>query len=160
MAQNASDMQFDMYARRIDFVPVLSLLQEYAASNMQVQYAGAGSVGSSTVDVVALSFMPTTAPPGFNGYAATQRLFYIDRATSLVVKMQFITVVDSAAVQGPTTEVYFSQYQTINGFAVPMYQATYADGKLAQDLTLTSAAFNSGLDPSNFAMTCEVAGAH
>ena len=160
MAQNISDMQFDMYARRIDFVPVLSLLREYGADNMQVQYAGSATVGSSTVDVVALSFMPTAAPPGFNGYAATQRLFYIDRATLLVTKMQFVTVIDSGAVQGPTTEIYFSQYQMIGGFAVPMLQSTYADGRLAQDLALDSASFNSGLDASNFAMNCGVTSAN
>jgi len=37
-----------------------------------------------------------------------------------------------------------------------MDQATYVDGNLSQELVLTSVAFNTGLDSSLFATTCEV----
>jgi hypothetical protein len=107
-SQNTADMQYDLYARRIDFVPALSILREYSAPNMQVQYAGTDTINGSPVDVVALSFMPPGLLPGTDGYAATQRLFYIDQSTSLVLKVQFTTVFDPSSNSGPKTETYFS----------------------------------------------------
>jgi len=151
-----ADTQLDQYARRIDFIPALTILSQYAAPNMQVQFAGTDTVHGSAVNVIAISFMPSVLPPGVNGYQVTQRLFYIDQTSSLLLKMQFVTVVDASTGLGPKTEVYFSQYEAIAGFAVPTYQATYADGKLAQDLNLNSVTFNSGLVSSLFSMTCGV----
>jgi outer membrane lipoprotein-sorting protein len=155
-ANATADSRVDQYARRIDFVPALTILREYSVSNIQVQYAGTDTVGGSPVDVIALSFMPPNIPLGFDGYQATQRLFYIDQSSSLLLKMRFMTVIDASSGLGPKTEVYFSQYEVLGGFAVPMYQATYADGQLAQELVLTSATFNPGLDSSLFSTNCAV----
>jgi hypothetical protein len=158
-ATATADTQLDQYARRIDFIPALTILSQYAAPDLQVQYAGTDSVNGSAVNVIAISFMPPGLPPWINGYQVTQRLFYVDQTSSLLLKMQFVTVVDPSTGQGPKTEVYFSQYQAVGGFAVPMYQGTYADGQLAQGLTLTSVAFNSGLDSSLFSTNCGVTNA-
>jgi hypothetical protein len=51
-------------------------------------------------------------------------------------------------------EMYFSNYQNVNGIAVPFKRSLYVDGKLATDLTLTSIAFNTGLVDSDFVPAC------
>ena len=158
-ATATADTQLDQYARRIDFIPALTILSQYAAPEMQVQYSGTDTVNGAAVNVISLSFTPPSVPPGINGFQVTQRVFYIDQTSSLLLKMRFTTVVDVNTGLGPITEVYFSEYQASAGFAVPMYQATYADGELAQDLTLTSVAFNSGLDRSLFSTNCGVTNA-
>jgi len=146
------DAQSDMSLRRIDFVPALSILNHYADPSIQVQYVGADSSSGALADVVALTFIPPGLIPGLDGFQAQQRIFFIDRATSLVSKVQST----STGASSPQAEVVFAKYQTISGFAVPMDQATYIDGNLAQELSFTSVAFNTGLDSSLFAMTCEV----
>jgi len=155
LATATADSQIDLFARRIDFVPALTILANYARPDIQVQYVRPDTLGSSTVDVVALSFLPPGLTPSPQAYAATQRSFFIDRATGFVLKIQFTTIADPLALTGLNTEVVFSNYQTFGGFAVPMDQATYINGNLGIDLALTSVAFNTGLDSSLFAMSCE-----
>ena len=130
----------DSYSHRIDFVPALTLLREYSSSNVQVQYVGSANVNGAPADVIALSVQPPGAPPDFNWVQVTQRQFYVDQATSLVVKIQY------TPVAGPKVETFLSNYQSVSGFAVPFQQSTYTDGNLAQTLTITSAAFNALCD--------------
>jgi len=140
--------------RRIDFVPALTILNDSADPNFEVSYVRADTLNGAAVDVIAIGL----APPGVvaDTSQTPQWFFFIDRATSLVSKIQMTNTIPSASPQGPTVEVVFSQYQAVSGFAVPMDQATYVNGALSQDLQLTSVAFNNGLDSSLFAMTCEV----
>ena len=150
-----ADAPIDLYARRIDFVPALTILADYARPDIQVQYLRADTLGNATVDVVALSF----APPGMTAspqtYTATQRSFFIDRSTGYVLKIQYTTITDASNLTGLNAEVVFSNYQTFSGVAVPMDQATYVNGKLGIDLALDSVALNTGMDHSLFAMSCE-----
>jgi len=150
--QLGADAQSDLSLRKIDFVPALSILSQYGDPSVQVQYIGTDSSTGALTDVVSLTFIPPGLSPGLDGFQAQQRIFFIDRATSLASKVQST----STGASSPQAEVVFSKYQTIGGFAVPMDQATYIDGNLAQDLSFTSVAFNTGLDSSLFAMTCEV----
>ena len=150
-----ADTPIDLYARRIDFVPALTILADYARSDIQVQYLRSDTLGNATVDVVALSFVPPGLSPSPQAYAATQRTFFIDQATGYVLKIQYTTITDATTLTGLGTEIMFSNYQTFNGFAVPLDQQTFVNGNLGIDLSLSSVAFNTGLDGSLFAMTCE-----
>lgn len=146
------DAQTDLAWKRIDFVPALSILSAYADPNVQVLYQGAGTVNGAITDAVSIGFVS----PGISDPSqVAQRWFWIDRATSLLVKVGLTNTTSSASIQGPVAEMFLSGYQVSSGFAVPMSQATYVDGVLSEDLEFTSFAFNSGSDPSQFAMTCE-----
>ena len=100
-----ADAPIDLYARRIDFVPALTILADYARPDIQVQYLRADTLGNATVDVVALSF----APPGMTAspqtYTATQRSFFIDRSTGYVLKIQYTTITDASNLTGLNAEV-------------------------------------------------------
>lgn len=150
-----ADTPIDLYSRRIDFVPALTILADYARSDIQAQYLRSDTLGNATVDVVALSFVPLGLSPSPQAYAATQRTFFIDQATGYVLKIQYTTITDATTLTGLNTEIVFSNYQTFSGFAVPLDQQTFVNGNLGIDLSLSSVAFNTGLDSSLFAMTCE-----
>lgn len=148
-----SDEKADLVLKRIDFVPALSIMSAYSDPNIQLLYQGADTVNGATTDVISLSFVS----PGISDTSQLpQRLFWIDRATSILVKVGFTNTPNSGSNQGPIVEMFLSGYQVASGFAVPMSQKTFIDGKLSQDLEFTSVTFNNGLDSSLFAMTCEV----
>lgn len=76
--------------------------------------------------------------------------FYLDATTLLPSAVTFNTHPDNNALANLMTEVDFSNYQTMNGVAVPMHIQKYQQGNLMVDITLTSASFNSGLPLSIF----------
>jgi hypothetical protein len=145
----------DLTVEGIYFVPALSILNAYAQPDTQVQYQGTDQIGSSIVDIVALTFTQPGAPAS-GAYASTQLSFFIDRATAFVLKIKSASIADASTSNGPTLEIVLSQYQIFSGFAVPLDQTTSVGGVLDHELMLTSVAFNTGLDSSLFAMTCEV----
>ena len=152
---STADTPIDLYARRIDFVPALTILADYTQPDIQVQYLRADTLGGANVDVVALSFLPPGLNPSPQAYSATQRTFFIDQATGYVLKVQYTTITDATTLTGLNTEIVFSDYQIFNGFAVPLDQQTFINGNLGIDLSLSTVVFNIGLDSSLFAMTCE-----
>jgi hypothetical protein len=157
-ATGVAESSLDAFTRRIDFIPALSMLREYADSNVQLRYQGASSVGGRPVDVIALGVQVPGAPPGFDSFRATRRLFFVDQSNGLVLKVQH-TSPDAESSTGPKIEIYFFNYQNVSGFAVPFKQATYVDGKLGIELTLQSVTFNNNIPTSDSTLTCEVADA-
>jgi outer membrane lipoprotein-sorting protein len=143
----------DLWTKRVDHIPALSLLAEYASSNMNVQYGGTATVNGSLTDEVALSFSVPSLPNSYDSLKLTQHVFYIDRATGLVTKIQFYRT-DSGSSTPYLVEMYFSNYQMVSGIAVPFKRSLYIEGKLNTDLVLTSVAFNTSLPDSDFALNC------
>src|SRR5262249_7032602 len=101
-------------SQRVDYIPVLSLLAEYGSSNMNVQYGGTATVNGATADIVALSFQINNLPSGYDALKVTQHLYYVDRASGLVAKVQ-----SQSDAGNPTAtsvvESYFSDYRSVNG---------------------------------------------
>jgi len=151
---NANMDSVDLNAQRIDYIPALSLLSEYANSNMNVQYAGTDTVNGSLADVIALSFAIDTLPAGYDSLQLTQHLIYVDRGTGLVTKTQSLRNGNGAQGFTAKIEMYFSNYQNVSGIAVPFKRSLYVDGILASDLNLMSATLNSGLLDSDFVPAC------
>jgi len=138
---------------RIEHIPLFSMLSEYAHPDISVQYKGTSQVQGQPVQVVALSYVPSTDPgqgPAFS--AATQTLFFIDQTTNLVDKLRYTNHDENDDGTTQQIDVYFSQYQTVDGVAIPFHQATYADGKLLSELVLKSVTFNNGLSDSEFTL--------
>jgi outer membrane lipoprotein-sorting protein len=160
LASGPEDRRLAMLATRIDFVPALSIVREYADQKIQIQYLGTDSVEGNQVDVVSISILATDVPPTFDSLSATQRLFYFDRQSSVLRKVQYQAIVDNLTAPGPKVEVYYSNYQTVNGFAVPFRQATYVDGRLGTEVLLSTVTFNNAIPASEFAINCEVANAN
>jgi hypothetical protein len=144
-----------LYTQRIDFIPALSILANYTNSTISVQYGGATSVNGSTADVITLS-VNINAPPGVSGSQLDQRTIFVDQTTSLVTKIQGYQFDDSNPGYPTLIEMYFLNYQIVNGIAVPFTRLTALSGNSSSLLALSSLTFNTGLSDSLFDSTCGV----
>jgi len=138
-------------AERVNHIPRLSILNEYLNSNISVQYQGTAQVNGRKTSVVAVRYVPTTDPSQGPIFAAmTQSVFYVDQSSGLIDKIQYSKYDENNSNNTQKVEVYFGNYQTVNGISVPFHQTTYTDGSLDSDLNLKSVAFNVGLSDSEF----------
>jgi hypothetical protein len=140
-------------AERVEHIPALSILSEWQSTTTEVRYVRSDTVNGRPVQVIALSFIPTSDPQWVNSYrSTTQTLFYIDEANSLVSKIEYQEFADDYTNVSVKIEVFFTDYRAISGVLVPFTQSTYAGGQLQSTFTLTSIAFNTGLSDSEFAI--------
>jgi hypothetical protein len=79
--------------------------------------------------------------------------FYLDANTLLPSAIVFNSHPDSDPTTNIPIEIDFSNYQAIGGVMVPMRIQRYLQGTLAVDVTVSAAAFNTGLQLSNFAIS-------
>ncbi len=140
-------------AERIEHIPALSILSEWQSSNIEIRYIGVDTVNGNPVQVIAISFIPTSDPQWVSFYrSTTQTLFYIDQTTSLVSKIQYLNFAENDSNVSEKVEVFFTDYRPVNGVQVPFKQASYADGRLRSTLTFTGVSFNTGLSTTQFAV--------
>ena len=144
-----------LFGQRIDHIPAFSLLAEYANSNLSVQYAGTASVNGKMADVISLS-VDATPPNGFTSGKVGERLVFVDQATGLVTKMQGYLFNDTNPNDTNTIELYFLNYQSVGGIAVPFTRLVVTDGQNTSLLTLTSVTLNTGLTDTLFNPSCGV----
>jgi hypothetical protein len=74
--------------------------------------------------------------------------FYLDSATHLPVATVFNSHPDNAAGSNIAVEIYFRNYQQIDGVQVPMHIRRFVQGALLVDISLDTASFNTGLSLS------------
>ena len=135
--------------RRAFHIPALSALAEYQSPNTKLEYRGAGS---GSVDQIAITLAPS-AQAGENFLASmSQTSFDVDRSTGFIAGMQFAHVAENDSEAKRSINVKFSDYQQINGLAIPFRQETYADGNLESTLVLQSADCTSPISDSEFTL--------
>ncbi len=146
---------------RVDYIPALSFLAEYAADDKNVQNAGTDLVNGTVTWVVAISFEPTGTPLSKEELLqATQHTYWIDQTTGYVVKVRYLQFAENARSAPLLAEIYFSDYRNVSGLMVPFKRIRYLDNKPSDELALTSVVLNTGLADSEFALPCEVTDAH
>jgi hypothetical protein len=136
---------------RAQHIPCLSLLPEFQATNIDVQYVGTDTVNGDPASVVALSdaYGANADAISFTK-SVTRTLFYISQTTGMVSKVQFQSFAENNASLASKEEIVFSNYSTVSGVAVPFIQSSYSDGALQVVITFTSVAFNAGISTSDF----------
>jgi hypothetical protein len=72
--------------------------------------------------------------------------------TFLPASITFNAHPDNDSASNLLVEIDFSNYQSVNGFSVPMHIQKYLQGTLLIDLTVETAAFNTGIPLSEFAI--------
>jgi hypothetical protein len=129
------------------FYPALGSLN--GGSNVVISYVGQETRnGLSVQHLRSYRYSPgqtSTAPQQLSTMN-----FYLDARTTLPVSITFNTHSDTDASTNLLVEIRFSNYQNTNGAFVPMHIQKYQDGSLTLDLNISSLAFNSGLQLSNF----------
>jgi hypothetical protein len=130
------------------FFPALSSLT--AGPNIVLSYVGPETRnGESVQHLRSYVYSPSsTSAPSFQQLSAED--FYLDATTLLPSAVTFSTHPDNNAANNVSVEVDFSNYQAVNGAVVPMHVQKYLQGTLQIDLTVSSAAFNTGIALSHF----------
>jgi hypothetical protein len=130
------------------FFPALSSLTQTANPNVVMKYIGQEQ--HSGVNTQHLQIFQ--APPA--GIASVQRLsttdVYLDAATLLPVAVAFKVHPDKDMNTDIPTEILFANYRSVNGIQVPFHFQRMLNGGVILDVTVTSAALNTGLQDSSF----------
>jgi hypothetical protein len=131
------------------FFPALGSLS--AGSNVVLLYVGQETRNGTAVQhIQSYIYQPNLPPVGPTSQQLSAMDFYLDATTLLPMAITFNTHPDNNASTNLAVEVDFSNYQSINGRAVPMHIQRYQQGNLMVDMVLSSAAFNTGLPLSTF----------
>jgi len=134
------------------FFPALSSLS--AGQNVALSYIGQENRNGESVQHIQ-SYVYQNVQ--FYGPAPSpQQLstmdFYLDATTLLPVAITFNAHPDNDAGTNLLVEVDFSNYQAIAGVLVPLHIQRYLQGSLQVDVNASTAAFNTGLSLSTFAI--------
>lgn len=132
------------------FFPALGSLS--AGPNTVLSYIGQENRNSATVQHLQSYIFAAGRSRGVSWQQLSTMDFYLDAATLLPVAITYNAHPDNDATTNLAVEVDFSNYQTINGIAVPMHVQRYLQGSLLVDVTVSTASFNTGLTPSTFAI--------
>jgi hypothetical protein len=139
---------FNCQTDAVWFFPAFSSLT--AGPNVVFSYVGLEVRNGESVQHLQ-SYVPNpTVGSGINFQQLSTEDFYLDATTLLPSAIRFSAHPDNNAASNISVEVDFSNYQTVNGAAVPMHIQKYLQGTLQIDLTVTSATFNTGIALSNF----------
>ena len=139
------------FYEHVNHIPLLSVLAEYAAGNVNLLYQGTANVQGQSEDVIELDFVPNLSPGSGPIFASMSRtLFFVNQTTKLVDKTQRATFFERDATNTFNEETYYADYRSVNGLLVPFHQTVVIDGKIDTDLIFTSVTFNVGLSDSDF----------
>ena len=134
------------------FFPALGSLT--VEPNTVLLYVGQEVRNGETVQhVQSYVYQANWAPvPGPTPQQLSAMDFYLDATTLLPSAITFSAHPDNDMGTDISTEVDFSNYQTVNGALVPFHVQKYFNGELILDLSVTSAVLNSGLPLSDFSV--------
>jgi len=136
---------------RNQYLPALSSLFEFGFASAPIGNLGPANVDGATADVISIgtSSKPTLGSSS-TATQASQILFYIDRATQFVTRMQRLHYSENVSDETQTMEIRFSDYRAIQGVSIPFHQQTYIDGSMLMDLQLSSVDLSASTADSDF----------
>jgi hypothetical protein len=134
------------------FFPALTVLSQASNSSYLFTYVGQETRNGTTVQHirVAQNISSTVDPTGLTVRLSTEDIF-LDATSLLPVALAFNAHPDNNALANIPVEVDFSNYQLVNGVKIPFRIQQFFNGTLFLDITVQSAALNSGLTSTNFA---------
>jgi hypothetical protein len=136
---------------RAPHVPLLSILGELDRKDLEMKLVGTEIVNGVQTDVISIALVPDPQRSDAASYRRlTERRFYIDQATGLVVKTAYIATAENHPESQALVEVFYSDYRMVNGIEVPFLQTTTRNGKPQSVLKLSAIQFNKGLSSEDF----------
>jgi hypothetical protein len=139
------------------FYPALSFQALSTDPGLGLAYVGPETKnGLSVVHIRLFRVVPNQAPSVTTTIEtlSTEDL-YVDASSYVPLFLDFNLHPDADLSRNIPVEIAFSDYQRMGGIVVPAHVQKFFNGTLLLDLTLTSAAINSGLPASDFALTTQ-----
>ncbi len=131
------------------FFPVLGSLA--VGPNVVLSYIGQEARNGATVQHIQSYIYQSNPPPVTpNQQQLSTMDFYLDAGTFLPLAVIFNAHPDNTAGTNLLVEVDFSNYQVMNGILVPTHIQRFSQGNLLADITVSGAAFNTGIPLSIF----------
>jgi hypothetical protein len=133
------------------FFPALSVLSQASDSTLLFTYVGQETRNGNAVQHIraAQNVSPSFDPSGLIQRLSTEDI-YLDATSLLPVALTFNEHPDNNALANIPIEVDFSNYQVVNGVRIPFRIQKFFNGTLFLDVTVQSAALNSGLTNADF----------
>lgn len=119
------------------FFPALSSLSQTANPNLVFKYVGQEQ--HNGVGVQHIRVFRAQSP------SATATDFYLDPNSFLPLAIGFNLHADNDANTNIPSEIRFANYQLVNGVEIPFHFQRVSNGSVELDITVTSAALNTGL---------------
>ncbi len=132
------------------FFPALGSLS--VGPNTVLSYVGQESRNGAAVQHLQSYIFQSRRTSGVSWQQLSTTDFYLDATTLLPVAIAYNVHPDNDAITNLAVEVDFSNYQTVTGITVPMRIQKYLQGGILVDVTVSTAAFNTGLTLSTFAI--------
>jgi hypothetical protein len=130
------------------FFPAFSVLSQRLNPNLVATYVGQETRNGAAVQH--LRFLVQNGDQtGFSQQLSAEDI-YLDASSYLPVALAFNVHPDENAGANIPVEVYFSNYQTVNGVQVPFHIQQLLNGTLLFDLTIQKVILNSGLSDAAF----------
>ncbi len=132
------------------FLPQLSVLGSQSLNpNSVLTYKGQETRAGRSVQHLHYFSQAPGDPTGLPQHLSAEDI-YLDASSLLLVALVFNAHPDNNAATDITVELDFSDYRAVSGLNVPFRIQKIFNGTLLLDLTVQSAAFNSGLTNSAF----------
>lgn len=132
------------------FVPAVGALGHSNASGVVFSYIGLEQhAGASVQHIQVFRFISSDIP---TAQRLTTMDFYLDPNTYLPLAIGFNAHLDTDLNTDVPTETRFANYQSVNGVQVPFHIQRLLNGSLVLDVTVTSAAINTGIPDSIFTL--------
>jgi hypothetical protein len=129
------------------FFPSLSSLNQTANSSFAFKYIGQEQHGGVNVQHVRVfQFLSQNLPP------VNVTDFYLDVNSLVPLAIGFILNADNDKNTNIPNEVRFANYKVVSGVQIPFHFQQISNGSINLDVTVTSAAVNTGLLDSSFTL--------
>jgi outer membrane lipoprotein-sorting protein len=115
-----------------------------------LSYVGQETRNGESVQHIRSYVYQSNPPPGVSTQQLSTMDFYLYAGTLLPVATVFTAYPDTGAGTNINVEIDFSNYQSLSGVLVPLHIQRYSQGNLLVDITVSGAAFNTGLPLSLF----------
>ena len=127
------------------------------ATGYVVTYIGPETRNGQAVQHIAIAQTFTTqTPAGVPSLSSLSQMdFFLDATTLLPAAVAFNIHPDNDEGRDFPIEVQFSNYQTVNGVQIPFHIQKFLNNGLILDLQFSSAAINTGLTATQFAVSAQ-----
>lgn len=137
--------------QRMIHLPALLIAQENARADLAGSFIADETLNGRTVHHLKLSRISNVRTSlDAKLTKASEIELFVDAQTGLIAKISMIWLSDTDWRQGVPLEIYYDQYETVNGIKVPFYQRTVFNGQSTTEMRVTSVQCNVGLTDAEF----------
>lgn len=137
---------------RIAHLPALMLFYEIARAEISVAYVGEETLEGHSVHHISIARVTNTGNASVDQTLThnSELEVFVDAQTNMIAKISYRHVAENDWRQSLPMEIYYSDYRTVNGIAIPFHQRHVYAGHPIGEIEITSVAVNQGTPDAMF----------